>query len=261
MNPNRRSNRLFKLRVVFYFILIFSYQPLGSQTRFPEPIGHVNDFANIIPSALEQQIDTICLEVEQKTGAEIAVVTVETVGDEEYSEYANKLFEAWGIGEKEKNNGVLLFNTTQERKLWIEVGYGLEGILPDGLVGAILDDYVLPYYREGDYGQGLLEGTKALARVIAKDASVEITGTVLKRRPTRSRDTRFPVELIVFLIFFGFSILSRLGRGRRRRGRGRDNWPFFFGGFGGGGGGGGFGGGFGGFGGGMSGGGGAGRGY
>jgi uncharacterized protein len=267
MHQNCKSNRTFTTRVFLYFIFTIPfYQPLGSQTRFPEPGGHVNDFANVIPSEIEQKIETICLEVQQKTGAEIAVVTVETVGDEEYSEYANKLFAAWGIGEKGKNNGVLLFNTTQERKLWIEVGYGLEGILPDGLVGSILDDYVLPYYHEGDYGQGLLEGTKALARVIAKDAGVEITGTVLKRRPQRSRDNAFPPEIIIFLILFGLSFLSQLGK--RRRGRGRDNWPFFFGGFGGGGfggggggGGGGFGGGFGGFGGGMSGGGGAGRGY
>ncbi len=193
-------------------------------------------------------------------------MTVETVGDEYYSEYANKLFTAWGIGEKDKDNGVLLFNTIRDRRLWIEVGYGLEGILPDGLVGAILDEYVIPHYRQGDFGRGLLEGTKAIAGVIAKDAGVKITGAIavpLNRKAATKRKSgtnffKFFLFLLFIFLFLGgrrgilpWLLLGSLG------GRGG-----FGGGFGGwGSGGGGFGGGFGGFGGGMSGGGGAGRGY
>jgi uncharacterized protein len=251
----------------FGFCLLISFpQGLFPQGGFPEPRGHVNDFANIVSPQIEQQIEAICIEVQQKTGAEIAVVTVDSVGDEYYSEYANKLFTAWGIGEKGKDNGVLLFNTTNERKLWIEVGYGLEGILPDGLVGAILDDYVVPHYRQSEFGQGLLQGTKALAGVIAKDSGVEITGSITPATPSRRRNNRGFSPFLFFLFFFLFPMLGRLLRSRGRKGRrGGSDWPFFIGGFGGGlgggGGGGGFGGGFGGFGGGMSGGGGAGRGY
>lgn len=262
-NPIIHKRALATALLVFFCLLP---EFLFSQKKFPEPKGHVNDFADIIPPTLEQQIENICLEVRQKTGAQIAVVTVESVGDEYYSEYANKLFAEWGIGEKGKDNGVLLFNTIQERKLWIEVGYGLEGILPDGLVGAILDDYVIPYYRRGEFGQGLLAGTKALAGVIAKDAGVEITGAIEPVRPRgrrRENNVNF-LPFLFFLLFFIFPMIGRmLGFGSRRRRR-NSNWPFFFGGFGGGfggGGGGGFGGGFGGFGGGMSGGGGAGRSY
>ncbi len=249
--------------VVLFHLVCSCPEGLFSQGNFPTPKGHVNDFADIISPVIEQEIETICVEVQQKTAAQIAVVTVDSVGDEYYSDYANKLFKAWGIGEKGKDNGVLLFNTTQERKLWIEVGYGLEGILPDGLVGAILDDHVIPYYRQGEFGEGLLEGTKALAGVIAKDAGVEITGSIQPVTRSRSKNSFDFAPFLFILFFFVFPFIGRMLSRGGRRGRRNSNWPFFFGGFGGGGGGGGgsFGGGFGGFGGGGSGGGGAGRGY
>ncbi|MFQ5675745.1 MAG: TPM domain-containing protein [bacterium] len=245
--------------LVLFAVIVF-VQAIFAQNQFPKPQGLVNDFANVLSASTERQIDAICREVKEKTGAEIAVVTVTTVGDEEYTDFANRLFEAWGIGEKGKDNGVLFFMTMGERKVRIEVGYGLEGILPDGRVGAILDDYVVPYFKNGDFGKGFLEGTKALAQVIARDAGVELTGAVpskvtTQRRRTKARGSSFLKFLIIALIFLFF----RGGRGGLLpllflgglAGRGRS------GGFGGGG----FGGGFGGFGGGMSGGGGAGRGF
>lgn len=263
--PNNNKVLYFTTLLLIFLIWLAPQQVYSTQTKFPKPRGYVNDFANIIPDDIEKQIESICVEVKQKTGAEIAVVTVETVGDEYYSDYANKLFEAWGIGEKDKNNGVMLFNAVKERRLWIEVGYGLEPIIPDALAGAILDNYVLPYYRQGNYGEGLLEGTRAIAGVIAKNAGVEITGSIqveqTQQRTPKGKCGAGFLDLLFFLMIFFF-----LG--------GRWLWPWLFmGGFGGGrwgsgggfgdwgGGGGGFGGGFGGFGGGMSGGGGAGRGY
>jgi uncharacterized protein len=255
------------IALILVSALICGPLALYSQDKFPKPVGYVNDFANIIPANIEQAIEAIGLEVQEKTGAQIAVVTVETVGEEYYSEYANKLFAAWGIGGKGEDNGVLLFNTIKERRLWVEVGYGLEGILPDGLVGAILDNYVVPYYRKGDFGRGLLEGTKAIAGVIAKDAGVEITGAIKVNPPRRAvgrKSSGFNfVRFILFLLFIFFFLGGRGGLlpwlflgGLGHRGRHGSR-----GGFGGWGSGGGFGGGFGGFGGGMSGGGGAGRGY
>ncbi|MDZ7262784.1 MAG: TPM domain-containing protein [candidate division KSB1 bacterium] len=238
-------------------VILITAEAGYSQTKFPQPVGYVNDFAGVIPESYKQQMTRIALEVEQKTGAEIAVVTVETVGDEHYSDYANKLFEAWGIGKKGKDNGVLIFNTIKERRVWIEVGYGLEGILPDGLVGEVLDQYVVPHLREGNYGEGLLGGVQAVAGVIAKDAGVEITGSVKISERDRSQGRPFGL-LPFFIVLILWLLFSR--RGRRHR---SIMGPWFWGGFGGGGfgSGGSFGGGFGGFGGGMSGGGGAGRGY
>ena len=166
--------------------LSFLVLPSIPQTQFPKPVGHVNDFANIIPNDIEQKIEALCLEVRQKTGAQIAVATVETIGDEDYNEYANKLFHAWGIGEKGKDNGVLLFNAVKERKFRMEVGYGLEGIIPDGLAGEIRDKYVFPYFRKDDYGNGYLAGTQAVAGIIAEDAGVEIAGITGFHAPTTS---------------------------------------------------------------------------
>jgi len=133
--------------VVFSF-MIFPPQALFSQNQFPKPVGHVNDFANVIPTATERTIAAICLEVKQKTGAEIAILTVETIGDQQYTDYTTRLLEDenWQLGEQGKDNGVLIFQTVQERKFRIEIGYGLEGIIPDGLAGEIRDSYVFPFF-------------------------------------------------------------------------------------------------------------------
>lgn len=245
------------------FFLLFTC-PLFSQ-QYPEYVGFVNDFADVIPSAIERRIEGICYEVREKTSAEIAVVTVKTVGEEYYAEYANKLFEKWGIGQKDKDNGVMLFQAAEERSFRIEVGYGLEPIIPDGLAGEVRDKYVFPYFKKGDYGNGMLAGTKAIAGIIAEDAGVEITGAVApKRRVSRRDNSTGPgLGLFKFLLIGLFFLLFRGGRGGLLpmlllgglMGRGGVRGGGFSGG------GGGFGGGFGGFGGGMSGGGGAGGSY
>jgi len=270
------KNKVISFSIIVFFVvlssLILTPQALLSQNKFPQPVGHVNDFANVIPAATERKIAAICLEVKQKTGAEIALATVETVGNEYYTEYANKLFEAWGIGGQGKDNGVLLFQTVQERKFRIEVGYGLEGIIPDGLAGEIRDRYIFPFFKKGDYGNGLLAGTQAIAGIIARDAGVEITGAVQISRGRRAVRKKSPgASLFKFLLIALIFLFFRGGRRGRRGGGllpllllgglmsgGRGHGGFGGGGFGGGGS---FGGGFGGFGGGMSGGGGAGGGY
>lgn len=230
---------------------------------FPQPVGYVNDFAGVIELDAEAQMQALCEELESKTGAELAVVTVRTVGDMDYSEYAIQLFEKWGIGKKGSDNGVMLFLTVGERRVRIDVGYGLEGVLPDITAGRILDEYVMPDLRRGDYSAGLLAGARMIAGVISQSAGQEIGD----RPPASLRSTRQRQQgsglgkllfmLIIFLIFARprWLLPFLLMNAGRRGGR----WD---GGFGGGFGGGGFGGGgFGGFGGGSSGGGGAGRGF
>lgn len=233
-----------------------------AEAPFPKPRGLVNDFANVIPDNYEQRIAGLAQELLQKTGIPIVVVTMPDIGGAEYNDYANRLYSAWGIGKKGEDKGVLVFLTIKERKMRIETGYGVEGILPDGLVGEIRDRYMIPYLKDNRFGEGLLVGTTAIAQVIAKDAGVKLTGAAPIKAPQkrRSRSGFSLIPLILIILFFMF--------GSRRRG---GSWifflPFLMGGrgFGGGysrggfgGSFGGFGGGFGGFGGGMSGGGGAG---
>jgi uncharacterized protein len=231
--------------------------PSWGQEDFPDPLGYVSDFAGIIPDQDEARMTSVISELREKTTAEIAVVTMPDIGGQSEEIYANELFRAWGVGVKGKDNGILLFLTVQERRFRIETGYGLEGILPDGLLGQIADERIIPSLREGQYGQGLLSGTVAVAQIIAADAGIELSSvTDLPPPPTTAtrgnKPFRIPFFVIILLIFFIFGgrmgLLPLLFLGGLPRGRG---------GFGGGG----FGGGFGGFGGGLSGGGGVSRGF
>ena len=258
----------FRITLLLFILTLVTWQPVRADLDFPKPVGFVNDFAGVIEPAYAQKIEALCLEVKQKTGAEIAVVTVKTVGpDYTPQQYANLLFEKWGIGQKGKDNGVLLLDAIEERYVWIEVGYGLEGILPDGLVGEIRDRYIIPYLKKGRRGEAYLNGVRAIAGVIAKNAGVSITGSVQVAYNPRARQKALKAQKIqkaiywtlILLFFFVIPFFGRKNKKRKNTGF----WgPWYWGGGGfGGGEGGGFGGGFGGFGGGASGGGGAGGGY
>ena len=238
--------------------LVFTLATLASAQnyRFPEPGGWVNDFAGIIPYEFESRIKSLAEEVEKKTGVEVTVVTVEHMDGMVVEEYANRLYEEWGIGKGGEDNGLLMLLAMEERKVRIEVGYGLEGILPDGRVGEILDRYALPDFRDGDYGSGLYRSLVAVAGVIANDMDVTITGTE-RARVTESSDEGGGKGFLFIIVFIFLMIVTR-GR----------ILPWLFlsliaggGGSGGGFGGGGFSGGSGGVGGRASGGGGASRGF
>ena len=238
--------------------ILYPTSKSSGESPFPKPLGAVNDYASLIPEKEERMMGNISREVLQKTGTAIVIATVDTVGDSDYETYANELYANWGIGKKGDDKGVLIFLTKKERKVRIETGYGVEGILPDGLAGQILDDYVVPFLKKGDYGKGLLNGTLAVSQIVAKDAGVKITGQSPYTPRYRSRRTSLGSRLFSFLFFIilfllvmrnpfllPFLLLGMGGRGGSLRG----------GSFGG------FSGGFGGFGGGLSGGGGAGRGF
>jgi uncharacterized protein len=220
-----------------------------------EPQGYVSDFAGAM-GGLGPEIEALLTELQQKTGAEVAVVTVTSLDGGEATDFANRLFERWGVGGAERDDGVLLLAAIEDRQVRIEVGYGLEGVIPDGLAGQILDDRVLPFFREERYGEGLGSGAATIAAVIADDAGIELTGSGAVRAPPASSRgpgtlgtiLRFGFILLAILLFIRNPWLALLLLASGRGGH-----------FGGGGFGRGGGGGFGGFGGGMSGGGGAGR--
>ena len=228
-----------------------------SIASFPKPVGYVSDYAGIVPEGERQAIELLATEVESKTSAEIAVVTIPNLPEDYGSieQYAVDLFAEWGIGKKGKDNGLLFLVSFAERKIRIEVGYGLEGIIPDGLAGRIIRDEITPRFKNGRYGEGLLAGAAAAAGIIAKDADVELTGenARLVSQYATSAGRGFPLGNLLFLIILfallGPRLFLPLMLGTMLGG--------FWGGGRGGFGGGGMGGGFGGFGGGMSGGGGA----
>jgi uncharacterized protein len=257
------QTRILKTIVLFTVILClwFPQQSQGKEREgaFPRPQGAVNDFAGIISPEYRRAIDLLAREVLQKTKTSVVVVTVDTIGDSDPADYVNRLYEAWGIGTKEDDRGVLIFLALKERRIRIETGYGVEGILPDGRVGQILDSSVVPSLRQGKYGEGLYNAAAAVSAVIARDAGVSLSGqpAIPQTRQPQGRPGVNIFSLILFFVIISMLLGTRSGRAML---------PYLLlmlmmGGRGGGGGFGGFGGGFGGFGGGMSGGGGAGRGF
>jgi len=239
----------------------------SSTSTLPELTEPVNDFARVIDAASESEMETTIRELQEKSGDVLVVATVETIEPfGTVKEYAVKLFEnhGRGIGQKGKDNGVLILLAMKERRVEIEVGYDLEQWITDGFSGQVSRE-IGPSFTAGRFGEGLLDGTNRIASRIAQARGVTLTGVRLQPRSRTPESTPVGISTL-FWLFIAFLIISRLGGGRRRRRfwGGGGGWssgvgPFGGGGGGwGGGGGGGFGGGFGGFGGGSSGGGGGG---
>jgi uncharacterized protein len=260
--------------IVAVCLLIPAPATAQSGGDIPSLTEPVNDFAGVIDAASVQSIEGTIRALQAASGDVIVVATVPTIepyGD--IREYAVRMFQngGRGIGERGKDNGLLILVAVQQRRVWVEVGYGLEPFVTDGFSGQVSRELMTPQFRNGSYGAGLLAGTNAIAGRIAQGRNVELAGVPVVQVPRQRRDPEFsPAALIVLFILL--MIIMRSGGGPRSgmwgRRRGWSRWnsgvgPFgggFGGGFGGRGGGG-FGGGFGGFGGGRSGGGGGGAGW
>jgi len=225
--------------------------------RYPSHRGTaVNDFAGVIDPDNAAKMESLSREILEKTGTAIVVATLPELGPaEEINLYASGLYQAWGIGKKGEDKGVLILLAVKERKIRVETGYGVEGVLTDGRVGAILDQFVVPHLKTGETGKALYNAMLACGGDLAEDAKVQLTGVPGFYR-SAARPEKKGVN-ILGILFFLIAAAVLLGT---RTGREMLPWILLMVLSGGGrGGGGGFGGGFGGFGGGMSGGGGAGR--
>jgi uncharacterized protein len=243
-----------KILLIVSAVLIFAFAASAEPISQLHPADYVNDFAHVLNQETIAQLDDICRQIDQKAHAQIAVVTINSLDGSDIESYAADLYKKWGIGYKSTNRGVLILLAVKDHRYRIEVGYGLEPILPDGKVGGFGREAV-PLLKQNEYAGALLLMTSRVAEVIAKDAGVELTGArpeaPVQEEPS-SRPSAPRIFWIIFIILIVlFTPLRRLvfwwlllgGRG--------GGWGGGGGGFGGGGGG------FGGFGGGSSGGGGA----
>ena len=262
-------------------LLVLTGPAAAGAPALPSPTGPVMDLAGVLDAGTQQQVTRLIREVQERTTAEIAILTVPSTAPLTIEEYSVAIFDRWKIGKRGQDNGLLFLVAVRDRRLWITTGYGLEGMLPDGKIGEIRDRYIVPHFRAGRYAEGILRGTEALASVILAQGGEGTQGRQPAVRPARRQDAFWSgsagILLGIFLLLVLFSAgLSAMDRrtyvqARGRRGRGGFWGPFSFGAgsggaFGGwsGGGwsGGGFSsGGFGGFGGGSTGGGGAGGGW
>ena len=167
----------------------------------PAQREYVVDTAGIVSAEDRAQIEKIGEELREKTKAEIVVVTVATLGDADIESYANKLFRSWGIGDKQKENGVLLLIAKDDRKFRIEVGYGLEGEITDGRSGEILDK-MKPYFRDEKYSEGVLNAYQKLAAYAYRAAGVAPGADVSETLEDASTHEEEPSILMNVLIFF-----------------------------------------------------------
>ena len=271
MSSPLRFARFIALPLLFVFVLCVP-AARTEQVKNLKPQGYVNDFAGVLNADTRQKLTALCGEVEQKTQAQIAVVTVSSLEGVPVEQFANDLFAAWGIGPKDSKRGVLILVAPGDRRYRVEVGYGLEPILPDGKVGGFGRE-VVPFLRQNDYSGAVLLLTQRVAAVIAADQNVTLdalSGVPPAPRASGNSSSSYQkifffFSIAVFLLFpvLGFLLRLLFGIGRpggNWRGGGSMGGPYYGGGpWGGGGsyGGGGDSGGFGGFGGGSSGGGGA----
>jgi uncharacterized protein len=212
-----------------------------AELHFPTLTGRVVDDAGVLSQDTQQKLTALLAEHEQQTGNQVVVVTLKSLDGADIAQYGYQLGRAWGIGQKDKNNGALIIVAPNEHKVRIEVGYGLEGTLTDEDSGLIIRKAMLPYFKKGDYDSGVLAGTVLVLEALGGKPS----GAEQLPQPQEQQGGGFPIIFVIFILFVVF---------------GRFFWPLLFlgslggwgrGGFGGGGfGGGGFSGGGGSFGGG-----------
>lgn len=234
------SLHAYRLGLALVWLLLSTASWAGPS--FPELTGRVVDNAGMIDAADRQRLTQMLAAHEQDSGEQVVVVTLPELGGETIEDYGYQLGRHWGIGEEGEDSGALLLVAQTERKIRIEVGYGLEGRLTDAQSSVIINRIITPAFRQGDFSQGIVAGTAAMVKVLGGDplAEPEQRGRGESGEPSVLRSLGFFVLMIVIIGLFGSG--GGGGRGRRRR-RGLWGVPIFMGGGFGGGSSGGFGGG------------------
>ncbi|HPD18263.1 MAG TPA: TPM domain-containing protein [Candidatus Goldiibacteriota bacterium] len=246
------NNFIMKLKNFFLFTLFFLCYALVHSLNIDSlnPSGWINDYASLLDYEEKSRIESLISEFEQKTGNEIAVVIIKSLEENDLEDFTNRLFEKWGVGKKGKDNGIMLLVALDEKKIRMEVGYGLEAMINDAIAGEIIREKIAPFFKRGLYAEGIYSGVFEIVSIIADKTGVKIDkkNTSEYSKIDKIFSAVFLFVLIFFILPFLFSnpwllyfFLFPGGGGSHRGG--------FGGGFGGGG--------FGGFGGGLSGGGGA----
>lgn len=210
--------------VLALLVLLGSATAALAQPKFPPLTGRVVDNANMLSPATEQQLTDKLAQLETQTGRQMVVATVPDLQGYEIEEYGYQLGRKWQIGRKGEDDGVVFLVAPSERKVRIEVGYGLEGILTDALSSVILQQRVLPYFREGQMEQGVVSGVDAVVEQLAlpeDEARARVAQAA--QQPVRSSGggPSIPLIFVILIVFWVLSgILGMFGRGRRRRSSG-----------------------------------------
>lgn len=210
--------------IIGILLLLLPAGAIAATNEIPAPVGdiYVQDFANILNENEEIQMRNIGRSIEDQTTSQVAVLTVDSIGDTSIEEYSVEAYRKYGLGTEKDNNGVLLVLSMKEKKIRIEVGYGLEGTIPDGKAGRILDEYAIPHLKNGQPNLAVMNTYQALAN--------ELSGTTefgnVPQQQQQEQDFPIPTWLLIIIIigvvvldfmFFGgtltYMLLSIVSRG------------------------------------------------
>jgi uncharacterized protein len=210
-----RNSRLF-LAIVFVLAIGAARRaeaiPSDELLKSLRPTGDVNDFAGVLSPAEKDALEARCRQLRERSGAQLAVVTLKSLQGGQIDDFANKLFAHWGIGQKDKKNGLLLLVAMEEHKSRIEVGYGLEPIIPDVLTGRILDHQLRPKFRQQQYAAGLSAAVNALCELVEKGEPADRTALVAE--DGKKQGTSIAIIFLTGFVMVG-SLIAGIGMGSR----------------------------------------------
>ena len=204
----RTVNRHLTIISLVGLIFLVSCTALQAQAlKFPNPEGPVNDYAQVISPRYEAQMRQLAQALWDQTGTSVVVATFHDLGGESPQIFANKLYKSWRIGAKGEDKGVLFLVAKKEKIVTFETGYGVKGILPDAKMGEVLDQLVIPFLRTDKYDEGLFNGMKAVAQIVAQDAKTH--SKAKKGVPLLWYLVIAFIILVILCIIFGFVYVRR----------------------------------------------------
>ena len=207
---------------IFSFLACFPFMPsfmpaISAEPNYPNYSAYVNDYAGVLQSGSKTQTEDLIAKVEKETSSEIAVAIVSSLEGISVEEYAVTLFEKWGVGKKKEDNGVLLLVAIEDRKLRIEVGYGLEGTITDLEAGNIIDNVIRPKFKQNDYSTGVYDGVVAIANQIYEEKGLTPISNSVEAETTSQGGLNFigkifsnPCVYICIPFFFIILIISTI---------------------------------------------------
>ncbi len=233
------------LITAFFLVTACASFAAASTPRPPAiPRDYIIDLAGVIPEEVQTRLNAYLRELEQKTTAQVLVLTVQSLDGQSIEDFAITTKEQWKLGQKGKDNGVLIVVAVKDRKYRFEIGYGLESVLPDSLAGSIGREYLVPYFRKGEYGAGVYAAALVVANTIATHEGVEVTGMPGVRQPRAVGADKPPgmLQMVVMGILALGAIILFITHPRQcmllmlvsSMGGGRGGWSGGDGGFGGG---------------------------
>lgn len=200
--------------------------PLTAQPQFPELTGRVVDQAGILSPEMQAQLTQQLEQLEAQSQRQLVVATINDLGGYDIADYGYQLGRAWGLGDQSRNDGALLLIAPNERRVRIEVGYGLEGYLTDALSALIIQNQIIPRFREGDFPGGIEAGAAAIVQQLQLPPE-EAAAIVAAAGKKRTSDGGFPVGVLIwlaFLFFFFVLPIIRSGKNRKYQASGAGPW-------------------------------------